>query len=497
MPSPSDAEVVAQALARPSSFAKVRLGMDLHPTQSRVLDDLFSKPKSRLAGFFSNEVGKTSRIGVVAILYALEIKKARVQVTSASDRQLKEQLVPSLKRQSHRFPRWNFLDRSIKVDGINQALFYTGRDEGTFQGFHEEAGDREQIPQLIIVDESAAVKDEILGAAEDRCNPTWLLFMGSPLDPTGKFYKMSRELSGFYSTHRLNKLECIRERGGWHDSEDIARTIAKNNGMDMDMARRIVIAGKHNGLVKDPLTLSSVFGEFSTYVEYSLLTLSEYEKCVDYPPPFVQSDRHAFCDFAGGRAKNVLAVRDGNRAWIEHKWVEPNEMAAVGDFVRLFKKLQREIGLKEEEIDGDGDGLGGPMVRRIQELGWNIGDFHGGSAARFNNRYADSWSEAWGETAGRIKASDIILARDGDFQSQILGRKIKPISSGKMKLETKEEMRRRGLASPDEADALCCAIMPPMALRSYPARTSQDFGEQLAQFNDTNEGQEIPGGHCP
>ena len=497
----SDAELVARALARASGYARVRLGMQLHPKQAAVLDDLFSKAKSRLAFFCSNEVGKTSRVATAAVLYALEIRKARVQVTSASARQLKEQLVPNLKRQAERFPRWEFLDRSIKIGGINQALFYTGRDEGTFQGFHEEAASgQEPIPQLIICDESAAVKDEILGAAEDRCNPTWLLFMGSPLDPSGLFYQMSSERSGFYSCHRLNKLECLKgSEFGWHDPEDIARTVAKNNGMDLETALRIVRSGRHDGLVKDPLTLSSVFGEFSSFVECALLTLTEYQKCADNPPDHRPGTRHAFCDFAGGRAKNVLAVRHGNKVWIEHKWVEPNEMAAVGEFIRLFRKLQREIGLKAEEIDGDGDGLGGPMVRRIQELGWNINDFHGGSNPRFTDTYADAWSEAWGETAGKIKGSELVLPRDGDFQSQILGRKIKPISNGKMKLETKEEMRRRGMASPDEADALCCAAMPPMMLQSFVAgRATTEWERQVEEFNRQQDSEgEVPGGYCP
>lgn len=496
MGSDADREAVCRALATPSGYARVRLGFQLHAKQARVLDDLFSAKKRRLAFFCGNEVGKTSRVGVSAILYACEIKRARVQVTSASDRQLKEQLVPNLKRQAHRYGKWEFLDRSIKINGINQALFYTGRDEGTFQGFHEEAeGGGDPVPQLIIVDESAAVKDEILGAAEDRCNPTWLLFMGSPLDPSGKFYQMSKELSAFYSVHRLNKLDCIQPKGGWHDPEDIARTIAKNNGLSLDRARQIVLSGDHGGEIKDPLTLSSVFGEFSSFVDYALLTLTEFEKCIENPPRFAPGDRHAFCDFAGGRAKNVLAVRNGNKAWIEKKWVEPNEMTACGEFIQLFRKLNREIGLKAEEIEGDGDGLGGPMVRRIQELGWPINDFHGGGAPRFNLRYLDAWTEAWAESAARMKACDIIVQRDGDFQNQILGRKIKPHSSGKMKLETKEDMRRRGLQSPDEADALCVAMSG--CPKSFNIAGTPDFNEGwVREAYDQMQGGQLPGATC-
>ena len=491
-------EKAAALMATPSGYAESRLGFALQPKQARVLDDLFSKRKQRVAFLCGNEVGKTSRVAVAAILYALEMRRARVQMTSGSDRQLSQQLVPNLKRLSHLFTSqgWEFLDRAIKVDGINQFIAYAARDEGTFQGFHEESEGGERIGQLIIVDEAAAVRDEIIGAAEDRCNPTWLLIMGSPLDPSGKFYSMTRELSQYYACHRLSKLDCTTDKSwpggkGWLDPEDIARTIAKNCGIPPELALKIVKTGEHGGVIKDQLTLSSVFAEFSSHVENSLLTLGEYQKCQENPPTFEPiGDRHIFCDFAGGRAKNVCAVRVGNRVFVAKKWVEPNEMAAVGEFVLLFKQLQNEYGFRGEEISGDGDGLGGPMVRRIQELGWPINDFHGGSAPRFSDRYADSWTEAWCEGAGRIKQCNLILPPDQEFRGQALGRKTKLISSGKLKLETKEEMRKRGLQSPDEADAIFGCMMPAPLAKSvqFVGQKRNPFQEQLEEFHQQREG---------
>jgi len=495
---PSDIDVVARSLARPSGYAAVRLGMSLHPKQAQVLDALFRRDKTRVLFICGNEVGKTSRVAVAAILYALEVRNARVQVTSGSFRQLREQLMPSLSARGSLYPDYHFMTSAIQHAGVNRALLYSARDEGTFQGFHSDDG----VPQLIICDEAAAVSDAILRAAEDRCNPTWLLVMGSPLDPTGHFYRMGRELSQFYDLFTLSKVDCTKDKGGWIEPMDVARLIAKNCGLSIEEAMEIVLSGDHRGAVRDRLTLSTVFAEFSSFVDDSLLTLAEWHKCVENPPAFVEGERHAFCDFAAGRARNVLAVRNGNRAWIEKKWTEPNEMAAVGDFLLSFRRLKKEIGLKPEEIDGDGDGLGGPMVARLQELGWPINDFHGGSKPRFfPERYQDAWTEAWSEGAGRIKACDIILPRDAEFQSQALARKVKPVSTGRMKLETKEDMRRRNLASPDEADALFCAIMPPMQLRSYATSGqagAQGFAEQLAEYNaeHANEDTNIPGGRC-
>ena len=448
----------ALMLARPDTYAEARLGFKLHPKQSKVLRDLFSRRKSRLAWFCSNEVGKTSRVAVAAILYALEIKGARVQMTSGSNRQLKDQLVPNLKRQDFRFPAWEFLDQAIKINNINQFTCFAARDQGTFQGFHEDKDEHgEHIPQLIICDETAAVADDIIMSAEDRCNPTWLLFMGSPLDPVGKFYAMSKELSQFYSIHRLNKLECTVPKAGWHEPDDIARTLMKNCQLDEATARRIVETGEHGGLVKDPDTLSSVFGEFSSFVEHALLTLSEYEKCMDNPPPEVGQEVRAFCDFAGGRAKNVFAMSKGNRVWIVKKWIEPNEMTACAEFVQLFKEAQREHGLEAHNIHGDGDGLGGPMVRRIQQLGWPINDFHGGIPDS-DERFANKISKCYSETVQRIKECKLILPRDDAFRQQVLTRTLKRNDAGKFKLESKDDMRSRGLPSPDEADAICGAV---------------------------------------
>lgn len=498
-------QVFIDALATPSGYARVFLDFKLHPKQARVLDDLFCKPKQRLALFAANEIGKTSRCAVAAILFALHIKKMRVQMTSGSDRQLKEQLVPNLKRLSHKYTSlgWEFLDRSIKVNGINQFLAYAARDEGTFQGFHEETSGNNPIEQLILLDESAAVRDEILGAAEDRCNPTYLLFMGSPLDPVGKFYRMSRELSAFYSIHRITKLDCLKSKGGWIDDHDVARMISKNCSLPIEVAAKIVQTGDHGGLVKDPLTLSSVFAEFSSFVANAMLTLTEYEKCLENPPAERGSDRHGFMDFAGGRAKNVFAVRRGNRIWIEKAWVEPNEMTAVGEFVYLLKKLEREIGLLPEEVDGDGDGLGGPMVRRIQELGYPINDFHGGQAARFDDQNGNAWAEAWRTTASRIKECSIILPRDEALRGQLLGRKVKRNSRGLFMLESKEEMQLDGRPSPDEGDAVCCAAMPAMIIKPVQVMGGQPFVPKETkdsiwgprEDNSPYQEQQLPGVH--
>jgi hypothetical protein len=497
----------ARALARPTGYAYERLGFRLHPKQSACLEALFPPKrngefqKSRVVLRCANEVGKTRRVVTTAILYAVEILGAFVVSSAAVDRQLTDQLVPSLKSFSHLFPRnkWTFLDKSIKryfEKAKTWAPVYTGfaaKDQHRFQGFHQDAETSliraMDMPLLIILDETQGIADEIIAAAEDRCNPTYFLAAGSPGDPFGGFYEMETSRAAFYQHFKLIRPECTTDQSwmvgkdkvsGWIDPEDLKRIIAKYGGED------------------NPFVMSTVFGEFSSIVENALLSLGEYDGCVENPPVWrgERTDRHAFCDFARGRDKNVLAVRVGNRVWIAKKWVQRDSMAAVGEFILEFKKLEKDWGFKAEEISADFDGLGGPMGDRIREVGWNINEFHGGHAARFDEGYRNQIAEAWGEGAAKIQKKEIILPNDLDFKAQILGRKCKRNSSGQLELENKEDFKTRAGGSPDEADAILGAMMPApqLQVQRFAEGNQPHWDSQQEQRGQDYGRENLPGG---
>jgi phage terminase large subunit len=440
-----DQKAIAQ-LATPSGYAEVRLGMKLHPTQKAVLDALFLDYQSRVVFRCSNEIGKTSRVGTAAVLFAIDMCDAMVVSTAGVFRQITEQLVPNLKRYQSLFPAWRFLDDGIKVNGIDKYVGFSTKEDGRFQGYHAE--DHMNSPLLIIVDEAAQVPDAIINSAEERCNPTWLLVMGSPLDPSGMFYKMETELAKHYKHFKLTQPECTVEKGWWIPQAMIDRKIAKY-GAD------------------HPLIRSNVFGEFPDSVEGALVSLRAFEECIESPPLWKGDEIHVGCDFAAGGDENVLAVRKGNKVWIEKAWQNRNTMAAVGEFISIFSRLQREIGLTPEMIDGDADGLGLPMVHALAEAGWPIGEWHGGAAPRFDENYTNAVSEAWNGLANQIERKEIILPNDEELKGQLLGRKTKRNSRGKLGLEPKDEMRKRGLDSPDRADAVAMACSPPRQMQTF------------------------------
>lgn len=423
-----DADALAKAMSRPSGYATVKLGMDLHRKQREVLDALF---KDRKVIFRTgNGVGKTSMVLVAAILYALEILNAQVVSSSATYRQVVTQLIPCLRKYGHLYPDWEFLDNAISINNVKRYIGFSADNEATFQGYHAFPDQ----PLLIILDEAAGIGDEIFRAV-DRCQPTYYLIVGSPLSPEGEFYNLETNpaLYQYFAHFKMTQEDCP-----WIKKEDIDILIAK--------------WGKDH-----PLVMSSVYAEFSNESENAILSLSSLNACITNPPPFMPGDRQASLDFAGGGDENVLCYRCGNQVQLIKCWHDKDTMQAAGYFKLELDKLRDNTGLRPGEVFGDASGLGLPLCHRLAELGWPINLFYG-QAKPTDENYKNLIAECWLEFAKRVVNRTIIIPNDQELKAQLLSRKQRLNSSGKLELESKEDMRERGIISPDRADAVVMAV---------------------------------------
>jgi phage FluMu gp28-like protein len=67
-------------------------------------------------------------------------------------------------------------------------------------------------------------------------------------------------------------------------------------------------------------------------------------------------------------------------------------------------------------------------------------------------------SELWFKAKAWLEDRSCKLPKDDQLISELTSIRYSFTSSGKMKAESKDEMRRRGLGSPDLADALCLSM---------------------------------------
>jgi phage terminase large subunit len=466
----------AKVIGMPDGFAATMLGMELYPRQCEVLRALW--PPGAVVSFRScNEGGKTKRVICAAILWHLmAFPKGHVISTSGSYRQIKDQLLPALHAFENRFPNWKFL-RTPRIETESMNCFWEGfsTDEaGKFEGHHADGPDQ---PLLIIVDEAKTVKDDIFEAIE-RCKPTRLLIASSPGYAEGEFYRSHTTRAKFYRTFVQRAPECPH----WKPA-------------DMDRLREKWGADH-------PLYRSMVMAEFMDSVADAVIDLKALEDLMTAPPMEKRGgsatglfERKAFCDFAwsGDGDENVLALRDGNVVTLEETFRADNLHAICGRFIAAFNRL----GLKAHEIDGDEGGGGKLICDQLQAMGWRIHRVNNGAAPRSSGHYANLAAEMWFEGAQQIVRREIVLPDDDDLRAQMLDRKRVPNARGKLAVESKHDMKKRGVNSPDRADAVFGAMMPLRRVTSISLGNRGPAGSFTEQLRDFCENEAAMEGQLP
>jgi len=135
----------------------------------------------------------------------------------------------------------------------------------------------------------------------------------------------------------------------------------------------------------------------------------------------------------------------------------------------------------------DVGGLGAGLYDRLLELGYGevVTSINFGETAnrpdRFLNRRAEMWSNLRDWLAGARLPDDDILAGD------LVGPKFTYDSEGRLKLESKEDMRKRGLPSPDSGDGLALTHAMPIAHEAGTGPGGQVWEDMVEAFREVQE----------
>ena len=129
-------------------------------------------------------------------------------------------------------------------------------------------------------------------------------------------------------------------------------------------------------------------------------------------------------------------------------------MAGVGQFIMEFRKA----GLEAKQVWGDDGGMGHVMIDALSQAGWAINRFNFGSKPGNEFAFVSRGAEAWFNFGRQVTNGELALIRDETLIAQLTSRKTACDSRGRTKLESKDELRARGLKSPDRADAVVGAF---------------------------------------
>lgn len=161
----------------------------------------------------------------------------------------------------------------------------------------------------------------------------------------------------------------------------------------------------------------------------------------------------------GGGDNAVIRFRKGDDARTLPPIVIPGEV--VRDSMLLVAKLadladQKHNGEKVHTWFLDGTGVGGPIIDRLVQIGHkNMIEIQFGGRCPDDKHYANMRAYMWAKMRDWLKVRGAIdgdKRLETDLTNQGLG---KPDKTDRIVLESKQSMKKRGLDSPDDGDALC------------------------------------------
>ncbi len=155
-----------------------------------------------------------------------------------------------------------------------------------------------------------------------------------------------------------------------------------------------------------------------------------------------------------GNDDSALAKRRGNHMLEPVKWWNGNDlMETCGIVMREYEQTPPHS--KPSRINVDVVGLGAGVVDRLREMGLPVTGVNVGERPlNFESgKYLRRGDELWGLALEWFNTREVSMCPDEVLEMELINRLYTIESGGKLRMEPKSAMKKRGLKSPDKADA--------------------------------------------
>ena len=451
------AKAIDYYIDRPVEFVKDVIKAEPDEYQAKVLNDLAYNEKQKRATKISvrsgHGVGK-STIESWAILWFLVTRPfPKILCTAPTAHQLHDILWAEASKWLRNSKmlgdilEWTY--EKIYLKGHREEWFAIARTSNkpdALQGTHAEH-------ILIIIDEASGVPDvvfePVLGTLST--NDAKLLMCGNPTQLAGFFYESHNDKKDLYITHVINGENSSRV-----DREYI-KLIAEMFGTDSDVYR------------------VRVLGEFPKANPDSFISLdminTDFIDIGDIYSIDLGVDVARFGDDESVIATVFNKLRLSKLNIFQHN----DTMELTGQVVNIIKSLNKDYPNVRVNVKVDCDGLGVGLYDRLREVinekGLNaraVECHFGAKGGKVRNSepisYFNSTGIMWGLIRTKFKEKSLYITEDSELINQLTNRKYFIESDGDIRLERKEDMKKRGVHSPDRADALALALYEPPTL---------------------------------
>lgn len=308
----------------------------------------------------------------------------------------------------------------------------TSREENSeaFAGLHAASS-----TPFFLFDEASAIPEKIFEVAQGGLTDGEPMFFqfGNPTRNTGFFRSCFGKLA-----HRW-KTKQIDSRTVEGTNKELMSKWVEDYGEDSDFVRVRV-----RGTFPRAAVCQLISGELVTNAVKNKLHFSKY----DFAPKILGVDVAWY-----GDDRNAIFLRQGLAAKLLWQGREVDSVDVAG----LVAQYEDEHGTDATFIDA---GMGNGVIDQLRRLGRNpIPVYFGGKSN--NPQYLNKRSQMWGDMKDWLKLGAMIPDISELFDD-LTGPEYFMTLKGQVQLEKKEDMKKRGLSSPDLADALALTFSDPV-----------------------------------
>lgn len=418
----------------PGLFVREILGAEPEDYQDELLRAV-GRGERKISVRSGHGTGKSTSLSWAMLWFVLFQYPCKVVVTAPTSAQLYDALFAELRRWVGELPEALRVLLEMKTDRVElvaapSEAFISARTSRAEQpealaGVHSDH-------VLLVVDEASGVPEQVFEAASGSMSGehATTILAGNPTRTSGTFYETHTRLRDHWFTLHWSCIDSKRV------SKEFVEEMKVRYGEDSN-AYRI-----------------RVLGEFALGDDDVIIPLHLAEAAVERDVALTPERRAVWSlDVARfGNDRTVLLKRTGNVVTELEAWQGLDLMATVGRV-----KAQHDALLPSQrpsEILVDSIGLGAGVVDRLRELGLPVRGVNVSEAPAFGGTYANLRTELIFRVRGWLEQRTSRLPRNGDLLTELTSIRYSFSSTGKVKAESKDDMRRRGIRSPDLADAL-------------------------------------------
>lgn len=446
----------AEYLTDPALWAKEVLGKHMWSKQREIAKSIVENTHTAVVS--CNGAGKSGLAGMLAVWWIAThdpydvalicSAPTYVQIARVLFREIQDNFKLAAQH-GHKLPGYITQGQEWKLDDGTVIAF--GRRPAdkdivsAFQGIH-----RRYV--MVILDEAGGIPEDLYTATEAVTNTEGarVLAIGNPDQRGTSFHRIFRE----DPTWKKIKISAYDTPNFTEERNEVPAELLPLLIQPAWVEKQKLSWGEESARFK-----SKVLGEFPDEADNTFFSQTAIDRGIDADlvedfsiVPKLGVDVARF-----GEDDSVAYLNRGGRVRVVERWTK----ATAIETANRIHRIAIDNGCDEVRIDGAG--LGGPIIDIVASLAngsYTVLSMLGSAASPDNTRWHNARAYNFDSLREQLMANEIDLDPDDKaLLDELLMIQYKFSAKGAIQIESKDDMRSRGIKSPDSLDALVYATV--------------------------------------